>query len=177
MLTLQKIFPGLQARNQLVETPRQAKSFLRVATIFRLCPAHFSREGEKFCPTGYGGLLLCMRFFGFHRTNNFSSFVVCFNVVQLILFWQNNKVFRISDCVKIFHEAKLQAFVKMQITRNQQKTFQNRRIFRELNNSTLAELPSKLTGQTLVLFIASWITTHLVCLQYLSVYFSLNWHY
>jgi len=27
---------------------------------------------------------------GLHRTN-LSSFVVCFNVVQLILFWQNNK--------------------------------------------------------------------------------------
>jgi len=57
------------------------------------------------------------------------------------------------DSAKIFHEAKLQAFVKMQITRNQPKTFQNIRVFRELNNVTLAELPSKLIGQTL--FIAS----------------------
>jgi len=54
------------------------------------------------------------------------------------------------DCVKIFHEAKLQAVVQMQITRSQTKTFQNRRIFRERNKVTLAELPSKLTGQTLV---------------------------
>jgi len=46
---------------------------------------------------------------------------------------------------------KLQAFIKMQITRNQPKTFRYRRIFRELNNVTLAEPPSKLIGQTLVL--------------------------
>jgi len=44
--------------------------------------------------------------------------------------------------VIIRHEAKLQALVKMQMTRNQPPTFQNR-IFRELNNVTLAELPSK----------------------------------
>jgi len=30
-------------------TPGRAKRFLRVAKIFKLCPAHFSREGEKFC--------------------------------------------------------------------------------------------------------------------------------
>jgi len=64
-------------------------------------------------------------------------------------------VFRILNCVKIFHEAKLQALIKMQITRKQPKTFQNRRIFRELSNARLSELPSKLIGQTLVLFIAS----------------------
>jgi len=33
----------------------------------------------------------------------------------------------------------------MQMTRNQPKTFQDRRIFLELNNITLAEQPSKLT--------------------------------
>ena len=54
-------------------------------------------------------------------------------------------------CVKIFYEAKLQDFVKMKITRNQPKTFQNRRIFRELNSVTLAELPLKSTRQTVVL--------------------------
>ena len=36
-------------------------------------------------------------------------------------------------------------------SRSQPKTFQNRKIFRELNKVTLAELPSKLTRQTLVL--------------------------
>ena len=81
------------------------------------------------------------------RPINVSSFVVCFNVVQLILFWQ---IIKYLDC-QICHEAKLQAFVKMQITRNQPKTFQYRRTFRELNNITLAELPSTLIGQTLVL--------------------------
>ena len=90
MLTLHKIFPGLQARNQLVETQGRVKSFLRVATIFKLCPVHFSREGEKFCPLGYGDLgwlpAALHEIFGFHRINNLSSFVVCFSVVQLILF-------------------------------------------------------------------------------------------
>jgi len=38
----------------------------------------------------------------------------------------------------------------MQITRSRPNTFQNRRIFRERNNITLAELP-KFIGQTLVL--------------------------
>ena len=39
------------------------------------------------------------------------------------------KRLRITDLVyvKIFHEAKLQAFVKMQMTRNQQKTFKKRK--------------------------------------------------
>jgi len=61
------------------------------------------------------------------------------------------------DCVKIFQGAKLQAFVKMQITCKKPKTFQNGRIFRELNNVTLAELPSKFnsTETRLDLFIAS----------------------
>jgi len=39
----------------------------------------------------------------------------------------------------------------MQITRSQPKTLKNRRIFRELNNVTSAELPSKSIRQTLVL--------------------------
>jgi len=40
------------------------------------------------------------------------------------------------------------------------KTLQSRRIFRELNNDMLAELPSVLTTDTrLDLFIARWITT------------------
>ena len=38
----------------------------------------------------------------------------------------------------------------MQKTRNQPKAFQNK-IFRELNNFTLAELPSKLIAETLIL--------------------------
>jgi len=36
------------------------------------------------------------------------------------------------------------------MARNQQKLFRNKKIFRELNNVTLAELPSKLIRQTLV---------------------------
>jgi len=69
-------------------------------------------------------------------------------VVQLFYF---DKILKYLVCVKIFHEAKLHAFVKMQMTRNQLKTFQNWRFFRELNNVTLAELPSKVVEQTLVL--------------------------
>ena len=52
--------------------------------------------------------------------------------------------------VKICHKAKLQDFVKIQMTRNPLKTFQNRRVFREMNNLTLVELSSKLIQQTLV---------------------------
>jgi len=69
-------------------------------------------------------------------------------LVQLFYF---DKILRYLICVKIFHEAKLQAFVKMQMIRNQPKTFQNRRFFRELNNVVLAEQPSKVIQQTLVL--------------------------
>jgi len=43
------------------------------------------------------------------------------------------------------------------------KTSQNRTIFRELNSVTLEEMQSKLLRQTFDLFIATWITTHLVC--------------
>jgi len=43
-------------------------------------------------------------------------------------------------CVKIFHKAKLQAFVKMQISRNQPKTFQNRRIFQRYVSRTATKV-------------------------------------
>jgi len=36
----------------------------------------------------------------------------------------------------------------LQLCRSQPKTFHNRKIFRELNNVTLAELPSQLIRQT-----------------------------
>ena len=95
---------------------------------------------EQLCGQRKGGKFKCEHFkkifpgfheiFGLHRTN-LASFVVCFNVVQLILFYKKSKHL---VCVKIFYETKLQAFVKMQITRNQPKSSQNRRIFRELNN-------------------------------------------
>jgi len=45
----------------------------------------------------------------------------------------------------------LQAPVRKQMNRNQLNTFQNNRMFRELNSDTLAELPSKLIRQTLAL--------------------------
>jgi len=47
----------------------------------------------------------------------------------------------------------MQAFVKMLMTRgrNQPRALQNIRIFRELNNVTLAELPSKLMRRMHVL--------------------------
>jgi len=95
---------------------------------------------------------------------NISSFVSCFSVVELSLFWQNIKYVLY---VKICHEAKLKAFVKLLMIRNQRKTFQHRMICRELNNCTLAELPSKLIRQTLVvtysLRVESRFTTHLIC--------------
>jgi len=47
-------------------------------------------------------------------------------------------------------KAKLQALVKMEMTRNQPTTFQNRRIFRELKSVTFAKLPLKLIRQILV---------------------------
>jgi len=46
---------------------------------------------------------------------------------------------------------KLQAFVKMQMTRNQPRAFQNSKIFHELNNITLAELPKIFIRQALIL--------------------------
>jgi len=48
------------------------------------------------------------------------------------------KILKYVICVKICHEAKLQALVRIQMTRHQPSTFQNR-IFRELNKVTLAE--------------------------------------
>ena len=62
-------------------------------------------------------------------------------------FWKNPLV---APLEKILLTPMLEAFVKMQITRNQPQMFHNRRIFRELNNVTLTELPSKLIRQTLV---------------------------
>jgi len=51
----------------------------------------------------------------------------------------------------------------MQMACNQPKTFQNGKIFQELNNVLSVELPWKLMTDTcLNLYIASWITTHLV---------------
>ena len=63
---------------------------------------------------------------------NLSTFVICVNIVELIY-------------VKICHEAKLQAFVKMHMAPSQLKSMQTRRIFRKRNKVTLAKLLSKLT--------------------------------
>jgi len=62
-----------------------------------------------------------------------------------------DKTLKYLVCVKIVHEAKLKAFVKMQTTRNQPTTFRNRRVFRKLYNVTLEEMPSTLIRLTLVL--------------------------
>jgi len=120
-----------------------------------------ANNAEQLCGQSKGGTFKREHFtkffaglheiFGFHRAN-LLSFVVCFNVVQLFYF---DKILKYLVCVKIFHEAKLQAFAKMQMTRNQANTFQNRRFFRELNNFTLAEQTSKVIRQTLVLTCSS----------------------
>jgi len=79
--------------------------------------------------------------------------------------------------VKMSHGEKLQAYVKIQMTRNQPKAVQNRRIFRELNNVMIAELPSKLIRQTLVsncpLRVESLHTVFAVAVGLLQ---SINWH-
>jgi len=95
-------------------------------------------EGEKISPL-VTGLLVCMAFLVSTGppTSHFCRFVSMW--YNLFYF---DKIIKYLDCVKIFNEAKLQVFVKMQITRNQPKTFQNIRVFRELNNVSLAELPS-----------------------------------
>jgi len=51
--------------------------------------------------------------------------------------------------VKLYHKAKLQAFVPMWMIYNHPKTFQNK-TFRVLNDVTLVELSSKLIRQTLM---------------------------
>jgi len=117
--------------------------------------ARSTNNAEPFCGQRKEGKFKCENFtaffpglheiFDLHRTN-FSSFVVCFHVVQLILFWKNNKI---SSLCQNLPRNKTASLVKMQMARNQPKTFQ-KRIFPELNNVTLAELPPKLR-QTLVL--------------------------
>jgi len=52
--------------------------------------------------------LVCMRYLA--STGPMSHFVVCFNVLQIILFDQITKYL---VCVRIFCETKLQTFVKM----------------------------------------------------------------
>jgi len=91
--------------------------------------------------------LVCMRFLAStDSTSHDWSFVS--------IWWSSfcfDKTLKYLVYIKIFHEPKLKAFVKMQMTRNQPNTFQNRRIFRELNNVTLEEMPSTLIRLTLVL--------------------------
>jgi len=74
----------------------------------------------------------------------------------------------------------MQAFVKMMMTRgrNQPRALQNRRIFRELNNVTLAELPSKLMRRTHVLTCTLRVESlHTLFATAVDLYCSLNWHY
>jgi len=52
-----------------------------------------------------------MRFLA--STGSVSSLVICFNVAEFILFWQSIIIYG-----NFRHETKLQAFVKMQTTRN-----------------------------------------------------------
>jgi len=104
-------------------------------------------------------------------------FIFCHlcHVVKLILFW----LFWIVElliCGKLCHEEKLQAFSRMQMTgRNQPQTFQNRRFFRELNNVTLAELPTKLLQQTLASTCSLRVLPRYTLV--VGIYCSLNWHY
>ena len=71
--------------------------------------------------------------------------------VQILIFYHLFQCHRVFDKIlkyisytKICHEAKLQVSVKIQMIQHQPKTFQNRRIFWEINSVTLAELPSML---------------------------------
>jgi len=60
-----------------------------------------TNNAKQFCGQTQGGEFMCEHVtklcpglhenFSLHRIN-VSSFVVCFNVVQLISFWQNNKI-------------------------------------------------------------------------------------
>ena len=134
-------------------------------------PTRLTNNAEQLRGQRKGGEVKCEHFtkfcaglheiFGFHGFN-LSSFVICYNVTELILPWQNIKI-----CTLCWNLPwnKTASPVNMQTNHNQLKSFQNIRIFRELNNVTLAELLSKFIRPTLVyvLFIASWITAHLAC--------------
>ena len=113
-------------------------------------------KAEQFCAQSKGGTFTCEHFtkffpgqhevFGFHRTN--LIFCRLFRSGTIILYWQNIKL---SSLCQNLPWCKTASLRQMQMTRNQPKTFQNRRFFRELNNVTLAEQPPKVIRQTLVL--------------------------
>ena len=84
-----------------------------------------------------------------HKILRWPAWDCCVLRVQLLILchfvsvsW--DKILKYAVSVKICHQAKLQAFVKMKMARNQPKVLLTGRIFRELNKVTLAELPSKL---------------------------------
>ena len=66
-------------------------------------------------------------------------FIFChfFQISNGLLYF--DKTLKYLVYVKIFHEAKLQALVEMQMTLNQTSTLQNRMIFRELNSVVVTE--------------------------------------
>ena len=74
----------------------------------------------------------------------------------------------------------MQAFVKMLMTRgrNQPRALQNRRFFRDLNNVTLVELPSKLMQRTHVLTCSLQVDSlHTLFAITVGLHCSLSWHY
>jgi len=84
-----------------------------------------TNKAEQFCGQRKGGKFKCEHITkfcdGLHEIFgiqgfNLSSFVIFFNVIDFLI--------KYVTCAKIYHEAILQAFLKMQMTRNQPKTFQ-----------------------------------------------------
>jgi len=108
--------------------------------------ARATNHVEQFSGQRKGGTFKCGHFaklcaglheiFGFHELN---SHLLSFLSMSQSYFYFD-KMFKYVLNVKICHEAKLQAFVKMKMKCIQSATFQNRRIFQELNNVTLEEM-------------------------------------
>jgi len=102
--------------------------------------------------------------FGLYRTTNLSSFVVCFNVVQLILFWQNDRVFRVRLCQNL-PWSKTASRCSNADYPQPNKNFPKQKNISRAQQSHVSRTTFKVnrTDTRLHLSFASWITTHIVC--------------
>ena len=102
--------------------------------------------------------LLCMRFF---HVFNFSSFVICFNLVELILFWQNVKI-SIESVLKSSLKQNYRLLSKCRWPSTKQVLSTTEWYFENWIPLRRKKCQVNTTDTRLNQFIASWIIAHLV---------------
>ena len=126
-----------------------------------------TNNAEQFCGQRKGGNLSANKFcaglheiFGLHGFN-LSSLVICFNLVELILFWQNIKI-SIQSMFKSSMKQNYRLLSKCRWPSTKQELSKTEWYFENWIALRWKKCQVNTTDTRLNLFIASWIIAHLV---------------